>query len=124
VRRPDRHNNAAAFDVRKEELMNDDASPHEDDIRRTEALFRFGAALPARDGFEHDLYQEWHARDAGRPGFAIFGCSPHLRGLTLGQLRQLAEADAQERANERGEAVAEPRPESQWKLDPELEARS
>jgi len=33
-------------------------SPHNDDVRLTEALFRFGAALPARDDFEQDLYRE------------------------------------------------------------------
>jgi hypothetical protein len=84
------------FDIRKEERIND-ASPHEDDIRRTEALFRFGAALPARDDFEHGLYREWHARDAQRLGSGTYGCAPHLRGLTPGQLRELAEVDAQER---------------------------
>ncbi len=100
-----------------------DASPHEDDIRRTEALFRFGAALPARDDFDHDLYREWHARDARRSGFATYGSAPYLRGLTPGQLRELAEADAQAvRAGQLGEAVAEPQHESQSELEPELEA--
>ncbi len=99
-----------------------DASPHEDDIRRTEALFRFGAALPARDDFDHDLYREWHTRDARRSGFATYGSAPHLRGLTPGQLRELAEADAQERSAELGEAVTEPPHQSQWELESELEA--
>ena len=59
-----------------------ETSPHKDDLRLTEALFRFGAALPACDDFEQDLYRPWHARDARRPGFTTYGCSPHLHGLT------------------------------------------
>ncbi len=100
-------------------------SPHNDDVRLTEALFRFGAALPARDDFEQDLYREWHARDARRPRFTTYGCAPHLRGLTADQLRELAQADTQaqaERAAELRECVAEPQHQSQWELEAEPEA--
>ena len=102
-----------------------ETSPHKDDLRTTEALFRFGAALPARDDFEQDLYREWHARDARRPGFTTYGCAPHLRGLTDDQLRELAQADVQaqaERAAELRESVAEPQRQSQWELESEPEA--
>jgi hypothetical protein len=75
-----------------------ETSPHEDHVRITEALFRFGAALPARDDFEQDLYTEWHARDDRRPGFTTYGCAPHLRGLTADQLRELAHADVHAQA--------------------------
>jgi chromosome condensin MukBEF MukE localization factor len=53
-----------------------ETSPHEDHVRITEALFRFGAALPARDDFEQSLYNQWHARDDRRPGFTTYGCAP------------------------------------------------
>ena len=65
-----------------------DKNSHADDVRRTEALYLFGAALPARDDFDEDLYREWHERDARRPsGLTAYGCAPHLRALTPGQLR-------------------------------------
>ena len=44
-----------------------DKNSHADDVRRTEALYRFGAALPARDDVDEDLYREWRERDARRP---------------------------------------------------------
>ena len=79
--------------------MTDKDSPG-DDIRRTEALYRFGAALPPRDDLDEDLYREWHARDARRPsGLTTYGCAPYLRALTPGQLHQLAEADVQAQAS-------------------------
>lgn len=67
----------------------DDISQHENDIRRTEAVFRYGAALPVRDDFEQDLYRESSARHSWRPGFMTYGCAQHLHSLTPGQLRQL-----------------------------------
>jgi hypothetical protein len=99
--------------------------PHKDDVRLTVALYRFGAALPARDDFEQDLYREWHARDARRPGFTTYGSAPHLRGLTDDQRRELAQADVQaqaERAAELRESVAGPQRQSQWELKSEPEA--
>jgi len=62
-------------------------SQWEADVRRTEALYRFGAALQPRDDFERNLYREWHARDASRPRGTSYGGAPHLRGLTPSQLR-------------------------------------
>ncbi len=100
-------------------------SPPGDDVRLTEALFRFGAALPARDDFEQDLYREWHARDARRPGFTTYGRSPHLRGLTAGQLRELAQADVRAQAEYAAElrgSAAEPQHQSHWELESEPEA--
>ena len=44
-----------------------DKNSHADDVRRTEALYLFGAALPARDDFDENLYREWRERDARRP---------------------------------------------------------
>jgi hypothetical protein len=102
--------------------MNDN-SQWETEVRRTEALYRFGAALDPRDDFERNLYREWHARDASRATRAIYGRSPHLRGLTPSQLRQLAEADVQAQAEyvaEPREPRAEPRP--QLEVEQELEA--
>ncbi len=102
-----------------------ETSPHNDNVRVTEALFRFGAALPARDDFEQDLYRKWHARDARRQGFTTYGCAPHLRGLTADQLRELALADVQaqaERAAELRECIAEPQHQSPWQLEAEPEA--
>jgi hypothetical protein len=99
------------------------SSQWETDVRRTEALYRFGAALDPRDDFERNLYHEWHARDASRPTRATYGRSPHLRGLTPSQLRQLAEADVQAQAEyfaERRESIAKRRP--QLEVEQELEA--
>src|SRR6266568_6155500 len=95
-----------------------DSSKWEADVRRTEALYRFGAALEPRDDFERDLYREWHARDASRATVATYGCAPHLRGLTDSQLRRLAEA---ERA-QLHECAAKPPPQPQLEVEPELEA--
>lgn len=105
--------------------MTDKDSPR-DDVRRTEALFRFGAALPPRDDLDEDLYREWHARDARRPsGLTTYGCAPHLPALTPGQLHQLAEADVQAQAEydaELRESAAEAQGPSQWELEAEAEA--
>jgi hypothetical protein len=100
-----------------------DSSERETDVRRTEALYRFGAALDPRDDFERNLYREWHARDASRPTRTIYGHSPHLRGLTPSQLRQLAEADVQAQAEyfaQPREPRAKPRP--QLEVEQEMEA--
>jgi len=78
-----------------------------DDIRRTEALFRFGAALPARDEFDENLYHEWTERDTRRPGREVYGRSPFLRSLTPAELRLLAEADVQAQAEYAAEREAE-----------------
>jgi hypothetical protein len=102
-----------------------DASQREDDIHRTEALYRFGAALHPRDDFERNLYREWHARDASGQTGPIFGGSSHLHGLTPDQMRQLAEADVQaqaEYAAEHREPHTKPYRQPQWELEPELEA--
>jgi hypothetical protein len=99
----------------------DETDPHQDQVRITEALFRFGAALPARDDFEQDLYREWHARDARRPGFSVYGRSPHLRGPTDDQLRELAQADVQAQA-EHAAKLREPAAEAQHQLECELES--
>ena len=78
------------------------------DVRRTEALYLFGAALPARDDFDENLYREWRERDARKPpDRATFGCSPHLRGLTPAELRQLAEADLRAQAEYAAELETE-----------------
>src|SRR5215470_274874 len=101
-----------------------DSSQWEADVRRTEALYRFGAALEPRDHFERNLYREWHARDASRPGIT-YGRSPHLRGLTDRQRRLLAEADVQAQAEyfaKLHESTAKPRPQPQFEAEPELEA--
>ena len=85
-----------------------DKNSHADDVRRTEALYLFGAALPARDDFDENLYREWRERDARRPpDRATYGRSPHLRGLTPAELRQLAEADVRAQAEYAAELEAE-----------------
>ena len=102
-----------------------ETDPHQDQVRITEALFRFGAALPARDDFEQSLYREWHARDARRPGFTTYGCAPHLRSLTVGELRELAQADVQaqaEHAAKLRESTAEPQHQFEWEPESEPEA--
>lgn len=43
-----------------------DKEPWADKVRQIEALFRFAAGLSARDGFDENLYREWHARDDRR----------------------------------------------------------
>ena len=100
-----------------------DSSNCQTKVRRTEALYRFGAALDPRDDFERNLYREWHARDASRATRTIYGRSPHLRGLTPSELRQLAEADVQAQA----ECAAKPpepieKPPPQLEVEQELEA--
>jgi hypothetical protein len=100
------------------------SSQREADVRRTEALYRFGAALEPRDDFERNLYREWHARDASRPG-TTYGRSPHLRGLTDSQRRRLAEADVQAQVEyfaELHESTAKPPPQPQLEAEPEPEA--
>jgi chromosome condensin MukBEF MukE localization factor len=102
-----------------------ETDPRQDHVRITEALFRFGAALPARDDFEQDLYREWHARDARRPGFTVYGRSPHLRGLTDEQLRELAQADVQAQAEHAAnlhESATERQQQSGWEFESEPEA--
>jgi hypothetical protein len=101
-----------------------DRSQWEAHVRRTEALYRFGAALEPRDDFERNLYREWHARDASRPG-TTYGRSPHLRGLTDSQRRQLAQADVQAQAeyfSELHKSAAKPCPQPQLEVEPDLEA--
>jgi hypothetical protein len=103
--------------------MNDN-SEWETKVRRTEALYRFGAALDPRDDFELNLYREWHARDASQPG-TTYGHSPHLRGLTDSQRRRLAEADVQAQAEyfaEFHESMAKAQPQPQPEAEPDLEA--
>jgi hypothetical protein len=77
--------------------MTDDAS-FADAVRRTEALFLFGAALPPRDGFDENLYREWHMRDARRPGREVYGRSMHLRSLTYAELHDIAVDNVQAQA--------------------------
>jgi hypothetical protein len=101
-----------------------DSSQWETDVRQTEALYRFGAALEPRDDFERNLYREWHACDASRPG-TTYGRSPHLRGLTDSQRRRLAEADVQAQAEylaELHKSTAKPPPQLQTEIEPESEA--
>jgi len=73
-----------------------DRNSRADEIRRTEALFRFrGGPSCARDEFDEDLYHEWTERDAAR---GVYGRSPFLRSLTPAELRLLVEADVQAQA--------------------------
>jgi hypothetical protein len=84
---------------RKERVIGDKES-WEDKMRRIEALFRFGAALPARDGFDEALHREWRAprdRTSARP---IYGCFPQLHTLTPRDLRLLAEANVRAQAED------------------------
>ena len=76
-------------------------------IRHTEALFRFGAARPARDDFDENPYQEWTECDARRPGREVYGRSPFMRSLAPAELRLLAEEDVQARAEYAAEREAE-----------------
>jgi hypothetical protein len=102
-----------------------DSSNWEAEVRRTEALYRFGAALEPRDDFERNLYREWHARDASRAPRTTYGRSPHLGGLTDSQRRRLAEADVQAQAEyfaKLDESTAKPPPQPQLEVEPELEA--
>lgn len=69
-----------------------------DEVRRTEALFLFGAALPPRDEFDENLYREWHERDARRPGREIWGRHTHLRNLTRADLHHIAVDNVQAQA--------------------------
>ncbi len=76
-------------------------------IRRTEALFRFGAARPARNDFDQNPYQS--GRSATREGRAA-KCTdaPHpCRSLAPAELRLLAQADVQARAEYAAEREAE-----------------
>lgn len=90
--------------------MTDDAS-FADAVRRTEALFLFGAALPPRDEFDENLYREWHQRDARRPGREVYGRSPHLRSLTPAERHDIAvdnvQAEAERASMLEAEAEAE-----------------
>jgi hypothetical protein len=102
-----------------------DKESWEGKVRRIEALFRFGAALPARDGFDEALYREWGAsrdRTSARP---IYGCFPQLRTLTARDLRLLAEANVRAQAEDAAklrEKEHKREPEQEPKAEAEAEA--
>lgn len=82
-----------------------------EDVRRIEALFRFGAALPPRDSLDEAFYCEWHARDERRSSRRIYGRHLHLRNYTSAELHHMAvdnaEAHAERAAKLKAEAEAE-----------------
>ena len=97
----------------------DDKEPWANKVRGIEALFRFAAGLSARDGFDENLYREWHARDDRRPARRVHGRSLWLRNLTPREMHRLAEANV--RAQE--EDAAKLREEEHHRA-PDLEAET